>query len=74
MGSFGQALFWTQAMAGIWMVSAVATHGDEIYAFMRDWMFGAPVKVAAFRRYALGEGIERKEENFAAEVAAQLGR
>ena len=46
MGSFGQALFWTQAMAGIWMVSAVATHGDEIYAYMRDWMFGAPVKVA----------------------------
>jgi elongation factor Ts len=35
---------------------------------------GAPVKVAAFRRFALGEGIERKEENFAAEVAAQLGR
>jgi elongation factor Ts len=35
---------------------------------------GAPVKVAAFRRYALGEGIERKQEDFAAEVAAQLGR
>jgi elongation factor Ts len=32
------------------------------------------VKVAAFRRFALGEGIEKKEENFAAEVAAQLGR
>jgi elongation factor Ts len=35
---------------------------------------GAPVKVAAFKRYALGEGIERKTEDFAAEVAAQLGR
>ncbi|MBV8538878.1 MAG: translation elongation factor Ts, partial [Alphaproteobacteria bacterium] len=35
---------------------------------------GAPVKVAAFRRFALGEGIERKTEDFAAEVAAQLGR
>jgi elongation factor Ts len=35
---------------------------------------GAPVKVVAFKRFALGEGIERKEENFAAEVAAQLGR
>ena len=34
---------------------------------------GAPVKVTAFRRYALGEGIERKEADFAAEVAAQLG-
>ncbi len=35
---------------------------------------GAPIKVAAFRRFALGEGIERKEADFAAEVAAQLGR
>ncbi len=33
---------------------------------------GAPVKLAAFRRYALGEGIEKKETDFAAEVAAQL--
>ena len=33
---------------------------------------GAPVKVTAFKRFALGEGIEKKEENFAAEVAAQL--
>lgn len=35
---------------------------------------GAPVKLAAFRRFALGEGIEKKEQDFAAEVAAQLGR
>jgi len=34
---------------------------------------GAPVRVVSFRRYALGEGIERKEADFAAEVAAQLG-
>ncbi|MBI3505708.1 MAG: elongation factor Ts [Proteobacteria bacterium] len=33
---------------------------------------GAPVKLVAFRRYALGEGIEKKETDFAAEVAAQL--
>lgn len=31
---------------------------------------GAPIKVTKFIRYALGEGIERKEEDFAAEVAA----
>ena len=30
------------------------------------------VKIAAFSRYALGEGIEKKKEDFAAEVAAQL--
>ena len=30
---------------------------------------GAPIKIAAFVRYALGEGIEKKQEDFAAEVA-----
>jgi elongation factor Ts len=30
---------------------------------------GAPIAVAGFKRYALGEGIERKTEDFAAEVA-----
>jgi elongation factor Ts len=33
---------------------------------------GAPVKLAGFLRFALGEGIEKKSEDFAAEVAAQL--
>jgi elongation factor Ts len=33
---------------------------------------GVPVKLAAFRRFGLGEGIEKKETDFAAEVAAQL--
>jgi elongation factor Ts len=33
---------------------------------------GGPVRVAGFLRFALGEGIERKSEDFAAEVAAQL--
>ena len=34
---------------------------------------GAPVEVAGFVRFALGEGIERKEADFAAEVAAAAG-
>jgi elongation factor Ts len=33
---------------------------------------GGPIKVASFVRYALGEGIERKETDFAAEVAAAV--
>src|SRR5690606_32812050 len=33
---------------------------------------GAPVKITGFVRYALGEGIEKKEEDFAAEVAAAV--
>ena len=35
---------------------------------------GSPIKVAGFVRYALGEGIEKKQEDFAAEVAAQIKR
>ena len=34
---------------------------------------GAPVKIAGFTRYALGEGIEKEQSDFAAEVAAQSG-
>ncbi|MDF3075246.1 MAG: tsf [Alphaproteobacteria bacterium] len=33
---------------------------------------GAPIKLVGFVRFALGEGIEKKSEDFAAEVAAQL--
>jgi elongation factor Ts len=33
---------------------------------------GAPVKVTGFIRFALGEGIEREQKDFAAEVAATL--
>jgi elongation factor Ts len=33
---------------------------------------GAPVKLTGFARVALGEGIEKEEKDFAAEVAAQL--
>jgi elongation factor Ts len=34
---------------------------------------GSPIKLVAFERFALGEGIEKKEEDFAAEVAAAAG-
>ena len=35
---------------------------------------GAPVKLTGFVRYALGEGIEKTESDFAAEVAAAAGQ
>jgi elongation factor Ts len=35
---------------------------------------GSPVKVTGFVRYALGEGIEKAESDFAAEVAAVSGQ
>src|SRR5689334_4387867 len=34
---------------------------------------GAPIALAGFVRFQLGEGIERKQEDFAAEVAAAAG-
>lgn len=34
---------------------------------------GGPIKITEFVRYALGEGIQKKEEDFAAEVAAAAG-
>ncbi len=34
---------------------------------------GAPIEVTGFVRFKLGEGIERKDSDFAAEVAAQIG-
>src|SRR5439155_23498872 len=33
---------------------------------------GKPIRVAAFARFALGEGVERPPSDFAAEVGAQL--
>ena len=34
---------------------------------------GAPIEMVGFKRFTLGEGIEREEADFAAEVAATLG-
>ncbi len=35
---------------------------------------GAPIRIAKFVRYALGEGIDKKDGDFAAEVAAAAGK
>lgn len=35
---------------------------------------GAPIELVGFVRLALGEGVEKKEEDFAAEVAAATGK
>jgi elongation factor Ts len=35
---------------------------------------GAPIRIAEFARYELGEGIDRKDGDFAAEVAAAVKR
>jgi elongation factor Ts len=43
---------------------AVAAKGKEL---------GADIKIADYVRFQLGEGIEREESDFAAEVAAAVG-
>ncbi len=35
---------------------------------------GAPIKISGFVRYALGEGIDKQDNDFAAEVAAAAGQ
>ncbi len=35
---------------------------------------GAPIKITGFVRFALGEGVEKEESNFAEEVAAAAGQ
>ena len=34
---------------------------------------GSPIKLTAFARLAVGEGVEKEEEDFAAEVAKTMG-
>jgi elongation factor Ts len=44
---------------------------QAVEAFAKD--LGSPVKLVGFVRFALGEGIEKEETDFAAEVAAAVG-
>ncbi|MCC7251863.1 translation elongation factor Ts [Hyphomicrobium sp.] len=51
----------------VFVIDGKATVAEILKQAEKD--VGAPVKVAGFVRYALGEGIEKKTEDFAAEVA-----
>lgn len=55
----------------VFVMDGKATVAEILKSAEKD--VGAPVKVAAFVRYALGEGIEKKTEDFAAEVAKTIG-
>merc|ERR1711934_857402 len=52
-----------------WIMDNNKTVGDAITEAIAS--IGENIKVRRFSRYVLGEGIEKKEENFADEVAAQ---
>jgi len=48
------------------------TVGEVLNAAAKE--AGGTAKIVEFIRFELGEGIEKKEEDFAAEVAAQMGK
>lgn len=55
----------------VFVIDGETKVGRVVEAAAKD--AGAPVAVAGFVRFALGEGVEREEKDFAKEVAAQLG-
>ncbi len=58
-------------LSQVFVVDGETKVGDVIKNAEKD--VGAPVKLTRFVRYALGEGIEKAETDFAAEVAATAG-
>ncbi len=55
----------------VFVIDGKATVAEILKRAEKD--VGAPVKITGFVRYALGEGIEKKDDDFAAEVAAAAG-
>jgi elongation factor Ts len=53
------------------VIDGKATVAQAVKEAEKD--IGSPIEITAFVRYALGEGIEKKEDDFAAEVAAAAG-
>jgi elongation factor Ts len=54
----------------IYVIDGESRVGQVVAAAAKE--LGAPVRVAGFARFALGEGIDKGATDFAAEVAAQL--
>ncbi len=51
----------------VFVIDGKATVGEAVKAAEKD--IGAPIKITGFVRFQLGDGIDKKEEDFAAEVA-----
>jgi len=56
----------------VYVIDGESKVGKAIEAAAKE--IGAPVAVVGFIRFALGEGVERKQQDFAAEVASQLNK
>ncbi len=59
-------------LAQVFVVDGESRIEDVIKAAEKD--VGAPITITGFRRFVLGEGVEKKESDFAAEVAAATGQ
>ena len=55
----------------VWVIDGETKVGKVLEAAAKD--LGAPVTVTGFARFNLGEGIDKGESDFAAEVQATLG-
>ena len=55
----------------VWVLDGESRVADVVKAAAKD--VGAPVSLVGFVRYQLGEGIEKREDDFAAEVAQAAG-
>jgi len=55
----------------VFVIDGETRVGDAIKQAEKD--AGAPIKLSGFVRFALGEGVEKEETDFAAEVAAAAG-
>ena len=60
----------TVLLEQIYVIDGESRVGKVVEAAAKE--AGSPIKVTGFVRFALGEGIDKKESDFAAEVAAQL--
>jgi elongation factor Ts len=54
----------------VFVVDGKATVAEAVK--VAEKVVGAPIKITKFVRYALGEGIDKKDDDFAAEVAAAV--
>ncbi|NMA97122.1 MAG: elongation factor Ts, partial [Phyllobacteriaceae bacterium] len=58
-------------LSQVFVIDGETRVGDAIKNAEKE--VGAPIKLTQFVRFALGEGIEKVETDFAAEVAATSG-
>jgi D-3-phosphoglycerate dehydrogenase len=71
-----QGANWVKSLKGTPDIGPAAEKGKSTYAGpeIAGKKLGGSVKFLTAVRYQTGEGIEKKEENFAAEVAAQMNQ